>query len=279
MNKILYSDKEQVEEKILTLRKEWHHKLYVVADFDRTLTYSRINGEKKMSMIAVMRKNPTYLWSDYFKKANELFDRYHPIEVNEDISFDEKNETMTQWWKEHLKLLVDSGLHRKHIGEVVNSWIIKMRSGVIDFMKLLQQADIPLIIVSANVLWGDSIRDYLRTQQLLTSNIAVVSNSFEFDENGKAIWYKQDVIQVFNKGDVVFSKFWAVQNLIQNRPNIILLWDSLWDPDMANGTQYDNILKVGFYNDETNERISYYQKKYDIVLTGDSDGDFLKSIL
>jgi HAD superfamily hydrolase (TIGR01544 family) len=185
---------------------------------------------------------------------------------------------MSEWWEAHLDLLVKSGLNKKHIDEVINSWIIKIRSGVLKFLELLYTHKIPLIILSANGLWGDSIMDYLKFNDFYTSNIEIVSNKFKFDNDGNAIWYDGRVIHVFNKWEIAFSDFPEIEQKVENRKNIILLWDSLWDPHMADGSEYNNLLKIWFYNESDDKKLNHYLEKYDVLLTWDSDGDFLNNI-
>lgn len=279
MNNIIYSDKNRVEKIIENINNDGENNIYVLADFDRTLTYSLINWEKKPSLISVIRDNPKYLWKDYSNKANSFFNYYHSIEIDSNISIKEKSLKMTEWWNKHLSLLVDSWLNRKHIDSVVNSWIIKMRSWVIKFIDILDKKNIPLIILSANWLGWDSIIDYLKFNNLYSKNVEVISNKFVFDEEGKAVWYNKNVIHVFNKWEVVFHKFPQIEKKIKNKRNIILLWDSLWDPHMADWAHYDNILKIWFYNEDNEKNLEIYMKKYDILLTWDWDGDFLNKIL
>ena len=55
--------------------------LHVVADFDRTLTKAFVNGEKTPSVISELRRKH-YISEHYSKKATELAEFYHPIEID-----------------------------------------------------------------------------------------------------------------------------------------------------------------------------------------------------
>ena len=50
-----------------------------------------------------------------------------------------------------------------------------------------------------------------------------------------------------------------------------MLWDSLWDPDMADSFDYKNLLKVWFLNDNEDELFEEYKNKYDVIVTWDWD--------
>ena len=279
MKQIIYSDESHAKKIIDNIKWDWFDKLHILADFDRTLTYSFVDWEKKSSLISVIRKNPKYLGQEYSTKANALFDNYHPIEIDVNIPMEEKIIKMSEWWRAHLSLLVESWLNKKHIDEAVNSGIIKMRSWVVELLNFLDIHQIPLIILSANGLWWDSIIDYLKFNDLYTSNVEIGSNKFKFDNEGNAVWYDRNVIHVFNKWEVAFSSFPEVEEKIKNRTNIILLGDSLWDPHMADGAEYDNLLKIWFYNELDDTKLPHYLEKYDMLLTWDSDWDILNGFL
>ena len=52
---------------------------YILADFDRTLTYGTFKGQKTPSIISLLRDG-NHLSEDYAEKAHQLFDHYHAIE-------------------------------------------------------------------------------------------------------------------------------------------------------------------------------------------------------
>ncbi len=126
MNSIHYKDKQKFEKVLEVIRKEWFEKIHILADFDRTLTKLFVNWEKKTSVISVLRRE-WYLSEEYRKKAYELFDYYNPIEIDPNVSMDEKNAKMTEWWNKHLQLMVDSKIQKSDIKSVSNSWLIHLR--------------------------------------------------------------------------------------------------------------------------------------------------------
>ena len=137
MKQIIYSDESHAKKIIDNIKWDWFDKLHILADFDRTLTYSFVDWEKKSSLISIIRKNPKYLGQEYSTKANALFDNYHPIEIDVNIPMEEKIIKMSEWWRAHLSLLGESWLNKKHIDEAVNSGIIKMRSWVVELLNFL----------------------------------------------------------------------------------------------------------------------------------------------
>jgi len=63
------------------------------------------------------------------------------------------------------------------------------------------------------------------------------------DENGKAIAVREPIIHSFNKDETVVKNF-PIYKDIKDRKNIILLGDGLGDAHMADGFDYENIIKI-----------------------------------
>lgn len=281
MQNIIISNPQKFDEIISNFNKWWLDKLHVLSDFDKTLTkaFSSSNDWKvRPSLISVLRSE-WYLWEEYSKKAYELYDFYHPIEIDPNIDIEKKKQEMTTWWLKHLDLLVTSKLHKTDVEKVIYSWLVEFRDWVNDFLLSLSKNNIPLVIISANWLWTDSIKMYFEKENLLTQNIAIISNSFKWDKNWNAIWHDTRVIHVFNKDETVLSDFPEIHNVIKNRNNVILLWDSLWDPHMVTWFDYDNLLKIWFLNEKRDELIEEYKKNYDVVITDDGDFSIVNEII
>ena len=47
---------------------------------------------------------------------------------------------------------------------------------------------------------------------------------------------------------------------------------------MIEGFAYENLLKIGFLNENAETFLDEYKKVFDIILTGDSDAEFLEQI-
>jgi hypothetical protein len=57
---------------------------------------------------------------------------------------------MDEWRRRHKELLVQSGLSKKHIDDVVNSGVIQLRDGCDRLFKMLKDENIPTTIFSAS---------------------------------------------------------------------------------------------------------------------------------
>ena len=92
MEKIIISNKKELDEKIEKIFKDGKEKFHVLADFDRTLTKAFIKKKRTNSIISMLRKAPgRYLTEDYADRANELFDKYYPIEIDPNLSIKKKD--------------------------------------------------------------------------------------------------------------------------------------------------------------------------------------------
>ena len=276
MEKIVISNPKEFEEKKKNILEAGVGKLHVLADFDRTLTKAFVDGKKVSSIIAILR-NENYLDEEYSKKAQALFNKYNPIEIDPNLSIEEKKLKMDEWWRAHWKLLIDSKLNKKHIMKIVENDKVVFRKYALDFIDELHKKEIPLVIISASV--GDFISLLLEDKKKLYSNVHVLSNSLEWDEQGNATGIIEPVVHVFNKDETVLEDFPDVYNHVKERKNVILLGDSIGDVGMIEGFEYDNLIKIGFLNDKIEENLDLYKKNFDVVVLNDGEMGFVKDLI
>jgi len=202
MDNVIIANPKKLKEKIGKLKKGGADKLHILSDFDMTLTKAFVDGEKVPSIISILRDG-NYLTKDYAKKAHELFDKYHPIEIDLNIPLEERKRAMLEWWTRHFDLLIKSGLNKKDIEEAVKSEKIKLRRGVLGFIDLLNKFNVPLIILSSAGLGKESISMIIQREERIYENIHIISNSYKWDENGNAVGINEPIITVMNKSEIV----------------------------------------------------------------------------
>jgi len=83
----------------------------------------------------------------------------------------------------------------------------------------------------------------LARQNKLHKNINIIANIIIWDENNRAIGFKEPIIHSFNKGETVIKDF-PIYEKIKERSNIILIGDSLGDAHMADGFDHQNIIRI-----------------------------------
>jgi len=275
MQNVIYSNKDDFSKKLENFKQDGLDSLYVVSDFDRTLTKAYIDNETVPSLISILRSE-WILSEEYSKQAHALYDKYHPIETDPNIDVEEKVKYMEQWWVKHKKLLIKTWLKKEHILQAVKHKKLQLRDGVEEFLLFLKKHKIPLIIFSASGLWADSIKMFLKNRWIDFDNIFIISNEFIWDKDKNAIDFKKPVIHTFNKNEDVIDNFSSIQTKIKWKINTLLIWDSLWD---ANMVKKWNVVKIWFLNDKVDELLEEYKKKYDVVVLNDGDFSFINKLL
>jgi HAD superfamily hydrolase (TIGR01544 family) len=242
-NNIVVVNKEKFEEVKSNFKKGGFENMCILTDFERTLTCGTFNGKKVPSMIAVLRDENNYLGEDYVKKASFLAEKYRPIEFNSDMNESEKRNEMENWWQEHIELLIEKKLNKEHFQRVVNERIVGFRDGVKDIFEISRENNVPIIIISASGIGEEPISMMIEKELGEFPNVFVVSNSFIYDKDENVIAYKEPIIHIMNKDDILIEKR-SFYNKIKDRKNIILLGDSFDDVKMAENIDYENILKI-----------------------------------
>ncbi|XP_030064140.1 cytosolic 5'-nucleotidase 3A [Microcaecilia unicolor] len=182
----------------------------------------------------------------------------------------------SKYTKSHM-LLIEQHLQKSKFAEIVNESDVMLKEGYEIFFDKLNEHSIPVFIFSAGI--GDILEEVIRQNGVYHSNVKVVSNFMEFDENGILKGFKGELIHVYNKHDGALKNTEYFSHLKDNS-NIILLGDSLGDLTMADGVaNVENILKIGFLNDKVDELLEKYMDSYDIVLVKDETLDVANSIL
>ena len=251
--------------------------MYFLADFDNTLTKKFVNWKATPSLISILRSE-NILWDEYSRKAYKLFNYYHKIEINPTISLEKKKRSMYEWWSKHLELKVQSWLSKTDIEKAVQYGTLEFRDGTLNFFQDIKN-QVPFIIISANGLWDESIKIFFSNNNVYDSNIVVISNVLKWDINWKAIGYSKDIIHSFNKDWVLLESYPEIYEKIKNRKNIILLWDSLWDPYMSHGFEYENIIKIWFLNENEDMLLGQYKKLYDVIILNDGNFSFVNNLI
>ena len=106
MAKIVVRDKVEFARKKLALRRLGAEAIFIICDFDRTLTKAFNQGRASWSLIGSLREHDI-LGADYGRQARALAEKYRPQEDAPCLSANEKEELMSRWWEEHFQLLLE----------------------------------------------------------------------------------------------------------------------------------------------------------------------------
>ncbi len=268
-------DSAAVTRKIASMAQDGAAKLHIVADFDKTLTRAFVDGSPYVSTYAILREGK-YLSPEYAEKSYALYDRYHPCEIAENIPLAVKKEKMNEWWQAHLELLARSGMNRDAIKDAARTGRIRLRDGTSEFFALLAKNRIPLLIFSAGL--GDIIEEFLRLHNHLTTNVHIISNFYQFDEEGKFRSQESKFIHSLNKDEVAI-KDTPYYTEVQERPNLVLLGDTVNDVGMATGMLHKEMLTIGFLNENQEKFLKIYKDTFDVVIAGDGPMEYVNMMI
>ena len=213
-----------------------NNNLLIISDFNRTLTLPGTST----SFSSIAKGN--FLRKEYLEKRDELFKEYFPYEIGElGNSLQERQEKVDFWFESHLKLLVDEGLTKSMLREIVkeNKNLNEVRENFTDFFNTIQKYQIPLVIVSGGL--GDIIDLLLQKYKIPRENFKIISNYFIWNSEGLAIDYnKNHIVNTINKENTDLGLD------LGNETCIIVLGDSPEDLDILNNLNFKESLSVGF---------------------------------
>ncbi|MBN3271113.1 5NT3A nucleotidase, partial [Polyodon spathula] len=268
-------DPERVEEIICGLIKGGAAKLQIITDFDMTLSKFSNNGKRYPTCHNVI-DNCRMVTEECRKKLLQLKNTYYPIEIDPNLTVEEKFPFMVEWYFKSHTLLIEQGLQKDKLPQIVKESDACLREGYELFFDKLQEHSVPMFIFSAGL--GDVLEEIIRQAGVYHPNVKVVSNFMDFDKHGVLKGFKGELIHVYNKHDGALKNTEYFKQLRDNC-NIILLGDSLGDLNMADGVpNVENILKIGFLNDKVEELLEKYLDSYDIVLVKDETLEVPNSI-
>ncbi|CAF2471813.1 unnamed protein product [Rotaria sp. Silwood2] len=273
-----------VEETIQSLINDGRKMLHVVADFDFTLTIYEKNGVILPSTFGVIESNDRVKLPDgslLSHKAEKLRLKYHPIEMDVHMDVSEKIPYMIEWWRTAQNLFIVSNLNKSSMRELVHESTMELKKGVHEFIIELLHSETPILIFSAGL--GDVIELFLEKEipdfKHNHESSHIVSNFINYDNDGKLLAFSDKVIHSFNKNEHEISDTSYYQTIL-TRPNVILLGDSLGDVGMIGGMKnLKQILKIGYLNQSTPEKLVVYKNVYDIVVCDDHTFDVPNAIL
>lgn len=272
MNNILIKNLESFDKKFSEISNGGLDKLHIIADFSKTLTRAKIGEEKSISTWDAFAP---HMNDEYRSEWKRLLDTFLPIELNPDVSLEEKKPKLDEWWKAHLQLLINNGVTKEKVRTAIQSEKIAARDGLHQILQFCFEKNVPILLFSAGL--GDIIKEFLAHHGMLYPNIHFLSNMFVFDEQEVAVGHEDTIVHTYNKADVLVTDHMYAQEII-GRPHVLLLGDSLGDIGMADGFSVNSILKIGFLNGNK-EKLEAFSSAYDVVIEEDGGMEYVGQLL
>ena len=243
--------------------------LCIVMDFDNTLA-----SEDSISSYGVFQ-DKKIMGENYCKECLKLDSKYIEIEKDYKISEETKKILMEEWVEKSIKLLTKYHISQDIINKVVYTEKIKLRPSLKDFFLLMKKYKIPVIIISAGI--GNVIEAFLKKEGILFENIKIIGNFFDFSK--RAAFIKNKMIHTSNKNEIKMQK--QIENIITMKEQIVLIGDTIEDVNIINNKLYmgKKIIKIGFFNDKSDDNLIKYNQKFDIVFTNEGTFNDIMDIL
>lgn len=246
--------------------KNLDNNYYVIADFDHTLT-----TDKSTASMGII---PKYLGGKCLEQRLKIYNHYRPLELDYTIDRKQKQELMREWATRSFTLLSKYIESEETIKNSLEDANLYLRKGTKEFLKNLNNKNVPVIIMSAGV--GNIVKEFLKKEQCLYNNIEIVSNFFEFS-NGSTYIDIKNIIATSNKKYERIPK--NILDKVKDKKSALLLGDLIEDIKMAKQEELDNILTIGFLDENIEQNLEKYNNNFDIVLTEDSNFNDVKNIL
>lgn len=184
--------------------------LVIITDFDYTLTHRF--GEKDemyVSSFGTVEEFPKFRKS-FRDRLLKNVQFYSPTEHDYSLSQERRDELMEEWIINALQLVVNQGLYKKNISDMVTEEItdnlIKLRKGADKLLQFCLESKVFIYILSAGL--GDVIEQFLYEtvpcfKELQERNLVkIISNFYTFDQNEKINGYTKPVIHTYTKSNV-----------------------------------------------------------------------------
>ncbi|TPX59319.1 5'-nucleotidase [Powellomyces hirtus] len=273
-NSIYVKDSVRVTEKLTSIIADGKDSLHIISDFDMTISKYWVNGERNIGSHRVLALS-SRVTEEFTEKTTAIYKKYYPIEISQTVPYAEKVKAMVEWWSTAHEMILELKLTKEELNSMADEVDVVLRDGVVELVAMSEELGIPLLVFSAGL--GDVIEAILRKQNLLKSNVEIVSNKLHFGPDKIADRFMGKIIHTFNKDEAVVEGPYA--KMIEGRANVILMGDSLGDLRMGQGLKHDTQLTIGFLNHDQELLIEQYSEAFDIVVLDDASMDICNLIL
>jgi len=273
---VLVNNQREVSAKIKTFHSAGTASLQVVADFDFTLTHRYNNNsdtrDKLQASFGALECYP-HLSDGFRSKLDALRDKYCPMDSDPTLKAEDKNELMKQWSNSAVELYVTERINKQTVKDAIAVSTVKFRAGFKACNDKLCASGVPLCILSAGL--GTAIQLLLDHHSIEQKNIEILSNNLVYDSDGYIAGITQPLITTATKRQTHTLHPGYFEG-VRDRVNVVVLGDRIEDEGVKGCFEHaQNVITVGFLNENVDELVDLYKKTYDIVLLGDPDFSFI----
>jgi len=190
-----------------------------------------------------MFKRSKQLPQHYSDESKRLYHKYRPIEIDPNLSLNDKANAMFDWMIAAHNLLKGIEFNPHELKEIAETFNNVLRDGAKEILLKLYIAGVPIIVFSAGL--GDMVEAVLKYHNILFDNVKIISNFLKYNGN-KLEGFKNDMlIHAFNKNEYALTE--EHQEISKERKNVLLMGDTIGDADMIQRVENTKtVLKIGF---------------------------------
>lgn len=231
----------------------------VITDFDGTFSKRYIDGKPVLFMMQILEEFSD-LPPQFAQKIASLREQYYPYEIDPSLSQAVREQKIMEWWQACFNVMQEMGLTKEMIIKIARDRRLQLRDGVAEFLQFTKLHNIPVIINSSAGIAGVVIPVVLSDRGLLSDNIKIVANDFNFDQAGKFIGVSGPIITAVNKNGQMLIKKGVYKD--GDKKLCLLIGDGYGDAQMADGLRFEKIYKVVF----AEKNLDKFQEIFDEVL-------------
>ena len=263
---ILIPNPEQFQAKLEALALAGSENIELVSDFDFTLSRYRVDGVRGASTYQILQNG--VLDEEKRKIVTDLYHYYHPIEVDSEISLEEKTKLLNDWWSKGNEIIISAEVYKDMMPDLLSHSPLYLRNAIDRVVWLCQKHSIPFTVISAGV--GDIIDTALKGFSHY-EGLRMFSNFMLWDDEGKLHAFSEPPLRTTNKNII----------LAENTPksHIILLGDIPADTKMIEHANHQADLKIGFLNNLEIYDLEDYKKHYDMLILHDGNLVAVEAVL
>lgn len=155
--------------------------LEIVSDFDFTFTRFKIDETRGPSTYQLLQSS--VLSGELAAKVLELYNFYHPIEIDPVMPIEEKQKYMHEWWDSCNVQILETGFNRQDLPRFIQESGLYFRFDLDTLLRFCKEKEVPITVLSGGI--GNLISTSL---EMLGEDgrAKVVSNFIGFDELGKS---------------------------------------------------------------------------------------------
>lgn len=107
----------------------------------------------------------SFSFSQFKAETQRLYNKYYPIEISHEISYDDKIPYMVEWWDGAHAALISQNISHGDIAHMVKETPIELREGLSELLILCRDKEVPLLVFSAGIR-GECVDTNLTTHKI-----------------------------------------------------------------------------------------------------------------